>query len=148
LFDVGCYPISSARYYFKDEPVSIYARGELHPEQGVDISVGAVMEFRNGRALLDCGFTLPYRTDLELVGDKGRIYFPRAWQPHEEASLFFNDDELRLPPSNHYVEMFEHFSLAVLSDSKLLLDGRDALHQMKALDVTHRSLRSGKVEPV
>jgi len=141
LLDVGCYPVSAARYYFGEEPTGVYARGDIHAEFDVDTNLTGVLEFKSGRALIDCGFHLPYRTDLEVVGERGRIYFPRAWQPHEQASIFLNDEEIVLPRSNHYVNLFEHFSNAVLNDEELEFDSEDAVNQMKVLESLRASIR-------
>ncbi|MBX9668404.1 MAG: Gfo/Idh/MocA family oxidoreductase [Candidatus Obscuribacterales bacterium] len=145
LLDVGCYPVSSARYYFGGEPLSVFARGEFSKDLGVDTAVTGIMEFEQGRAVFDCSFSMPYRTDLEVVGETGRIYFPRAWQPHEQATMFVNDEQIILPPANHYVNLFEHFSKSIGDDEKLAFDAGDALKQMKTLEAIDRSLHSGKI---
>lgn len=147
LLDVGCYPVSSARYYFDAEPVSISARGTIHPEHGVDTEIHAFLEFPDGTAIIDCGFHLPYRTDLEVVGETGRIYFPRAWQPHDEATIYLNEEEIVLPPANHYVNLFDHFSTAVLNDSNLQFDGEDAIKQMEVLNAIKEAVETGSTLP-
>lgn len=143
LLDVGCYPVSGARYYFDEEPISVYASGDIHPEHGVDTNASAIFEFSKGRAVIDFGFHLPYRTEMEVVGDLGAIIFPRAWQPFEQATIYLNDDEIVLPPANHYVNLFEHFSQCVLDDTKPEITVEDAVNQMKALDAIKRSIESG-----
>jgi D-xylose 1-dehydrogenase (NADP+, D-xylono-1,5-lactone-forming) len=143
LLDVGCYPISGARYYFQQEPISVFASGQIHPEHGVDTNASAILDFPKGRAVIDFGFHLPYRTEMEIVGDLGAIIFPRAWQPFEQAVIYLNDDEIVLPPANHYVNLFEHFSECVLDDTALEIDVADAVNQMKVLDAVKTSIVSG-----
>lgn len=145
LLDVGCYPVSGARYYFEEEPTSVHAIGDIHPEHGVDTNASAILEFRSGRAVIDFGFHLPYRTELEIVGDLGAIIFPRAWQPFEQAVIYLNDDEIILPPANHYINLFEHFSQCILDDTNPEIDVADAVNQMKALDAIKRSITSGSL---
>ncbi|MBX3149098.1 Gfo/Idh/MocA family oxidoreductase [Candidatus Obscuribacterales bacterium] len=140
LLDVGCYPVSAARYYFAEEPTNVFARGDIHAELDVDTNISGILEFPSGRALFDAGYHLPYRTDLEVVGEKGRIYFPRAWQPHETASIFLNEEEIVLPTANHYLNLFDHFSNAALNDTSLEFDVEDALKQMRVLDAIKCSI--------
>lgn len=140
LLDVGCYPVSAARYYFEEEPTKVFARGDIHPELEVDTNLSGVLEFPSGRALFDAGYHLPYRTDLEVVGERGRIYFPRAWQPHETASIFLNEEEIVLPAANHYLNLFDHFSNAALNDTDLEFGVEDALKQMQVLDAIKCSI--------
>jgi predicted dehydrogenase len=140
LLDVGCYPVSAARYYFAEEPTNVFARGDIHAELDVDTNISGILEFPSGRALFDAGYHLPYRTDLEVVGEKGRIYFPRAWQPHETASIFLNEEEIVLPAANHYLNLFDHFSNAALNDTSLEFDVEDALKQMRVLDAIKCSI--------
>lgn len=140
LLDVGCYPVSAARYYFEEEPTKVFARGDIHPELKVDTNISGVLEFPSGRALFDAGYHLPYRTDLEVVGERGRIYFPRAWQPHETASIFLNEEEIVLPAANHYLNLFDHFSNAALNDTDLEFGVEDAVKQMQVLDAIKCSI--------
>ncbi|MDZ4836664.1 MAG: Gfo/Idh/MocA family oxidoreductase [Candidatus Melainabacteria bacterium] len=146
LLDVGCYPVSGARYYFDEEPISVFASGDIHPEHGVDTNASAILQFAKGRAVIDFGFHLPYRTEMEIVGELGHILFPRAWQPFEQSTIYLNDDEIVLPPANHYINLFEHFSQCVLDDTTPEIGVDDAVNQMKALDAIKKSLVSGSAQ--
>lgn len=146
LLDVGAYPTSAARYYYADEPAAIYATGNLHPEANVELNVEAIFEFKQGKAIIDSAFDLPYRTDLEIVGEKGRIYLPKAWQPDDVATVFINDEAHQMPKANHYVLQFEHFSQSVLANQEPRFGLDDAAKQMRVLETIRKSIRSGKRE--
>jgi predicted dehydrogenase len=148
LLDVGAYPTSAARYYFADEPVAIYATGSLHPQAKVELSAEAIFEFKQGKALIDCAFDLPYRTDLEIVGEKGRIYLPKAWQPDEVATVFINDEPHQMPKANHYVLQFEHFSQSVINNQPPRFGLEDAAKQIRVIEAIRRSIRSGLRETI
>jgi predicted dehydrogenase len=148
VLDAGCYPISSARYYFRAEPTTVNTRGFIHPEYKVDMNVAGMLEFSDGVALIDCGFDSPFRTDLEIVGTKGRIYFPKAWQPPERATIFINEEAVVLPPCNQYVLQVEQFSQCVLNQSPVGHGIEDAYKQMKTIAAVLRSIESGKPEAV
>lgn len=148
VLDVGGYPVSSARFYLRAEPTVVNARGYIHPDYDVDMHMTGLMQFDHNVALMDCGFDAPFRTDLEIVGDKGRIYFPKAWQPPEEATIFINEEPVNLPRANHYVLMFEQFSSRILDGADPDYGIVDAVAQMKTVDAILRSIRSAKPEQV
>jgi len=148
VMDVGCYPISGARFYFAEEPRRAYARGEIDPECGVDMRMSGMLEFAGGRALIDCAFDLPFRNDLEIVGEKATIRIPRAWLPDEEARLVIDGHAKRLPPSNQYVSEFAHLSRCVREGRPPRYGPDDAVRQMRAVDAVLRSIRTGAPEPV
>ena len=106
------------------------------------------MEFAEGMAVVDSSFALPYRTDLEIVGDKGTIYLPKAWQPDEKATIVINGKAEELAPVNHYVRQFDEFSKAVKGETKLPFTADDAVNQILAIEAILRSIKSGKVEKV
>lgn len=148
IMDVGCYPISAARYYFGEEPALAYARGSLDPACGVDTFAAGVLDFPQGQALFDCSFSLPYRTNLELVGESGIITVPKPWLPDPEATITINNRTEKLPSENQYVDEFEHLSLCILNGTPPLYGPEDAVRQMRALDAVRLSLQSGRPEPV
>lgn len=148
VMDVGCYPISASRFYYQAEPTTAFARGQIDSEFGVDISMAGVLQFSQGVALIDSGFHLPYRGDLEITGEKGRIYIPKSWLPDEEATLVINSQEEKLPPVDQYANEFEHFSRCILQDIPPRYGPEDAILQMKVIDAVLRSIRSGQVETI
>ncbi len=148
VMDVGCYPISASRFYFAAEPVTAYALGEIDPEHGIDMRMSGLLEFPQGLALIDSGFDLPYRTSMEIVGEKGMIFIPRAWLPEEEAEIVVNGKEERLLRANQYVNEFEHFSQCVLQDVPPRYGPDDAILQMRVIDAVLRSIRSRQPESV
>jgi xylose dehydrogenase (NAD/NADP) len=148
VLDVGCYPVSTARYYFGCQPSRVYARGSIDPEYGVDMRASAMLEFPGGLALIDCGFDLPYRTELEIVGEKGIIAFHKPWQPDPEAVIRINGSSETLPPCNHYVRQFEYFSECVTEGTPPRWGPDDAILQMRVLDAILRSISSGRPESV
>jgi D-xylose 1-dehydrogenase (NADP+, D-xylono-1,5-lactone-forming) len=148
VMDVGCYVISGARFYFGAEPTHVFARGTFDPEFNVDMSMAGVLEFPTGYATLDCGFHLPFRSDVEIAGDKGSVYIPKSWLPDEKASVTINGKAEHCPPTNQYVNEFAHFSECVLSDTPPRYGPEDAVKQMRVIDAVYRSMRSGQREAV
>ncbi len=148
IMDIGCYPISAARFYFRDEPTHVCTRGIVDPEYLVDMRAAGMLDFRQGQALFDCSFSLPYRTDLEIVGESGSIRIDKPWLPDPEATLTINNRTEKLPPENQYVNEFEHLSHCIYRDIQPTYGLDDAIRQMLVIDAARRSLASGRIEAV
>ena len=67
LMDVGCYPVSMARY-LAGEPERVSAE-QLLGGDGVDVVMAGVLRFADGViAHFDSGLAMPNRRDVEVVG--------------------------------------------------------------------------------
>ncbi len=85
LWDVGCYPVSLARYLF-GAPERVLGWQKLSPS-GVDETFAGTLVFPGERvAQFDCSFRMPYRTYAEVVGDEGVITLNRPFQPDAPES--------------------------------------------------------------
>ena len=81
LRDVGCYPVSFARYLVGAEPIELVGRA-VWGATGIDESFAGLLRFASGdMALVDASFVQVFRTDLEIVGDLGRIHLVRPFKP-------------------------------------------------------------------
>jgi xylose dehydrogenase (NAD/NADP) len=148
LLDVGAYPISASRFFFEAEPESVFGVGHIDKQTGIETSAQAIMRFACGEVIIDCAFDLPYRGELELVGDSGTIYMPRAWQPDDEAVIEINGQRHTLPKANQYVIQFEEFSRAVLENAPLRFEAEDAVRQIMVIETIKQSISSGRCEKV
>ena len=72
LWDVGCYPVSLARYLF-GAPERVEAWQKLAPS-GVDDTLAATLYHSGERvSQIDCSFQVPFRSQAEVVGTEGVI---------------------------------------------------------------------------
>ena len=95
MWDLGCYGVNAARYFTGEEPGEIYSHAGFH-ETGVDMTMQIALAFPQGTlANVDCSFEVPFRCYLELVGTKGRIELPNAFQPCEEDELLLYESTKR-----------------------------------------------------
>ncbi len=87
LWDLGCYPVSLARYLF-GAPERVHAWQKLAPS-GVDGAFAATLYHGGDRLTqLDCSFQVPFRSQAEVVGTDGVITVVRPFQPSTpEASV-------------------------------------------------------------
>jgi predicted dehydrogenase len=145
LLDAGCYPVSASRFYMGSEPTAFDARGYIDPVYDIDMHLAGMLLFDDKVSLLDVGFDAPFRTDFEIVGDKGRIYFPKAWQPPEVATIFINEEAVTLPTANQYVLMFDYFSRCILDNVPTRWGIEDAIKQARALEAGIQTVRTAQL---
>jgi len=73
LMDIGCYPISVARWLFGAEPDDVQAIAHHDPMSGVDILTSAMMRFGTAHATFSVSTrTEPYQR-VHVIGTTGRI---------------------------------------------------------------------------
>src|SRR5262249_20446545 len=85
LLDVGCYPVYGIRWAFGAEPVRAMATAQM--QNGVDVEMNGILSLADGRmGTFDCGFTLPFRGWLEIVGTEGTVEVPEMWLPLPRAT--------------------------------------------------------------
>jgi len=146
--DVGCYPIYGTRWALGTEPERVYATAEWR--EGVDLSMSAVLEFPGGRtALFDCGFTLPFRGDLEIVGTSGVVRVPDLWLPPRQAVFQVVRDnaiaeEIVVQDEDQIVHMIQNFAAAVLEGREVRPSPDQAIATLHVLDAVRHSARQGQ----
>jgi predicted dehydrogenase len=73
LMDIGCYPISLARFIYDAEPQRVLGHIERDPAMRIDRLVSAVLEFFQGTATFTCATQLvPYQR-VAIFGTSGHI---------------------------------------------------------------------------
>ncbi len=81
IWDVGCYPISYARFIAGAEPEEVFG-WQVTSRSGVDETFTGMLRFPGGVvASFDSGFRAPFRTHIEIVGSAGTISVPRPFKP-------------------------------------------------------------------
>jgi len=144
LMDVGCYCVSGSRL-IAGEPRRVYGTGVW--ERGVDTVFTGTLEFANDViAQFDCGFRLPNRDELEVVGSEGSIFLDDPWhsrQPVIEVRREDDVERIELEPVDSYRLELENLADAIRGDGELLLGREDAVNQARAIDALYRSADSG-----
>jgi D-xylose 1-dehydrogenase (NADP+, D-xylono-1,5-lactone-forming) len=145
LMDVGCYCVSGSRL-LGGEPERVYGE-QVIGESGVDVLFSGMMRFPEGVAAhFDCGFVLPERDELEVVGTEGSLFFDdpwHAWRPMIELRRGDGVEEIALEPADSYRLELENLSDAIHGDAEPLLGRDDAVGQARAIDALYRSAATG-----
>jgi len=148
LLDVGCYPVFGMRWAFGAEPVRAYARARL--VNGVDVEMSGTLIFPDGGVgTFDCGFTLPYRPWMEIVGSKGVIRIPRIWLPHLKATWEVEPNgesavEHSVDGECQMVHMLDDFATAVWQERDPDPSPVEAIKSLRVMDALARSVREGE----
>jgi len=148
LMDVGCYAVNAARMMLGAEPTKVVAVADLDERFGVDMAVVGALEFPGGRlAAIDCSFKVGMSNTYSVIGTKGRIDVPRAFQP-EQADVPIVIDvgdhtyTETIPGANQYVLMVEQFARAVLDGTPSPYPIADSVANMLVLDALAAAMRS------
>jgi D-xylose 1-dehydrogenase (NADP+, D-xylono-1,5-lactone-forming) len=152
VWDVGCYPVSFARFVLGEEAVEAFGWGIA--EGGVDTTFSGQLRFPSGAiASFDCGFRAPFRTRIEVIGEKAVAVVPRPFKPGPEERLLVDRgtgraEEVVVPGADLYRgEVEDLYDAAVLRRSPRvsLADSRANVATLAAL---LRSAREGRPVPV
>lgn len=157
LYDIGCYPITGARFVFEDEPARAMGLIERDPEWGIDRLTSAILEFSGGHATFTCSTQIvPYQR-IHFFGTSGRIEIEIPFNaPPDRTCRIFIDDGTQLgnagvqveelPTTDQYTVQGEVISDAIRSGKPLEFPLENALHGMRIIDAVFRSAETGHWE--
>lgn len=150
LMDVGCYPITFARFAFGAEPLSVQAACRMDPDYGVDTRAGILLNFSGERfATLQTGFDAPGGQGAVLFGEKGYIEVPKPYHPGEHSQIavhradkeeVFSFDTGTMP----FAPALEHFHDCILDGAKPIATGAYAGGTLEIIEAVRESSRSGR----
>ncbi len=149
IWDVGCYPISLARFVVGAEPVEVFGRAIYGPT-GIDEGFAGQLIFSDAQyAQFDSGFRAPFRTHAEIVGTTGAITVAHPFKPtHQETLLLNRGDRVEeLPVTSHeelYLPQIEDLGRAILDGAPprvSLADSRGNVATILALLESARTRR-------
>jgi xylose dehydrogenase (NAD/NADP) len=153
LWDVGCYPVSLARFVVGAEPVEVFGWQRSGPS-GVDEVFSGQMRFPGDvLAQFDCGFRSPFRAEMEFVGTEGVLRVPWPFRPGEDASVMLtrrNGETETIPTGggDRYALEVEDLADSVLKGMAPRVSLVESRGNMVALVALLRSAREGRPVPV
>ncbi|WP_374309639.1 Gfo/Idh/MocA family protein [Dongia sp.] len=160
LYDIGCYPIVTARFVFGAEPVRVSAAIDWDPTFKTDRLTSALAEFPGGRHLVFATATqLVPRQHVQILGTKARaeVMIPFNAPPGQATTLRIDDgSDLTganivtevLPACDQYALQGEVFSQAIRGEAPLDFGIDDAILNMRVIDAMFKAAKSGKWENV
>jgi D-xylose 1-dehydrogenase (NADP+, D-xylono-1,5-lactone-forming) len=141
LLDLGCYCVSATRL-FAGEPDRVYAE-QLTAGHDVDVQMAGTLRCGDVLAQFDCGFNLPRRDALELVGSDATLRLPDPWLCRQPVIAVGGEDvpvgDLAFGDADGYGYEIETISRALLAGAPLPFGRADAVAQARALEALLRS---------
>jgi predicted dehydrogenase len=157
LLDIGCYPITTSRFMFGEEPRRVAALVERDPEFGVDRLTSAILEFPSGQAVFTCSTQLVYYQRMHFMGTNGRIEIEIPFNaPIDRPCRLFVDDgsdlfgggieTIEIPAANQYTIQGDRFSEALRNGWDTPLPLEDAVRNMAVIEAVFRAGTTGRWE--
>jgi predicted dehydrogenase len=157
LLDIGCYPITTSRFLFGQEPLRVTGLIEKDPEFGTDRLASGMMDFPNGQSIFTCGTQIvPYQR-MQFLGTKGRIEIeiPFNAPPDQPTRLFVDDgsdlhggsvETIVIPACDQYTIQGDAFSRAIRQGTEVPVPLEDAIANMAVIDAIFRAAKGGSWE--
>jgi predicted dehydrogenase len=157
LMDVGCYPITTSRFLFEQEPSRVLGLVERDPVMKVDRLTSAILDFPSGQSSFTCSTQLvPYQR-MHFLGTKGRIEIEIPFNaPKDRPTRILIDDGGELfgsgistetfPTCDQYTIQGDVFSRAVREGGEVPVSIEDAVNNMAVIEAIFRSANSGHWE--
>jgi D-xylose 1-dehydrogenase (NADP+, D-xylono-1,5-lactone-forming) len=141
LMDVGSYCLSAIRL-LGGEPERLQGQQVVGPS-GVDVCFAASLALPDDRlGHFDCGFVLPSRGELEVVGEEASLFVDdpfHARAPGIELRRQDSTERIVVERANSYRLELDNVSGAIRGEGPLLLGREDALGQARAIDALYES---------
>jgi predicted dehydrogenase len=148
LWDVGCYPLSFARFLVGREPLEVCA-SQVRGATGIDETFAGQLVFP-GDVLFqfDTGFRSPARAEMELVGTEGTIHVHHPWRPEQDYPLLVtrggSTEEIAVPGEDRFLLEIEDLAEAVRSGRPPRVSLAFSRGNVAALVALGRSAREGR----
>jgi len=160
LYDVGCYPIVTARYVFGTEPQRAMALMDLDPVLGVERLTSGILAFPAGRQLVfTSALQLAAFQRVVILGSEGRIEVAVPFTPQKDhacrividtgASLDGSSAEFeQFAPVDQYLLQCEQAAAIFRDAAQQEFPIEDAIANMRVIDALYRAGGSGRWETV
>jgi len=157
LMDIGCYPITTSRFIFGEEPSRVLGLVERDPDMKIDRLTSAILNFPSGQSIFTCSTQIvPYQR-MQFLGSQGRIEIEIPFNaPNDRPCRIFIDDGRdlfgggmsteALAACDQYTIQGDLFSMAVRQGGEVPVSLEDAIQNMAVIEAVIRSAESGKWE--
>ena len=158
LYDVGCYPLVTARYVFGGEPTRVIALIHRDAKLGVDTLSSGLLEFPGGGQLVfSSALRLAAYQRVTILGTDGRIEMPVPFTPAKDlacritidsgasldgASAVFED----FPAVDQYALQCDAAAAVFLGETRQEFPIEDGIANMRVIDALYRSAASSRWE--
>jgi predicted dehydrogenase len=157
LMDIGCYPVTVARFLYGEEPRRVMAVLDRDPRFGTDRLASALLEFPSGQAVFTCGTQMVGYQTVQALGTRGRIAIeiPFNAPPDRPCRIQVDDgrdvfgggaETLTFETCDQYALQADAFSRAILEGTPQPVPLEDSVRNMRTIRALFRSAESGRWE--
>jgi predicted dehydrogenase len=157
LMDIGCYPITTSRFVFREEPLRVMGLIERDPEMKIDRLTSAILEFPSGQSIFTCSTQLSPYQRMQFFGTQGRIEVEIPFNaPNDRPCRILVDNSgdlfgggvttVEFATCDQYTIQGDVFSRAIREGGEVPVPVEDAIKNMSVIDAIFRSAESGKWE--
>jgi D-xylose 1-dehydrogenase (NADP+, D-xylono-1,5-lactone-forming) len=141
MMDVGCYCVSAIRF-LAGEPESVSAKQLIGPT-GVDVLfAGTLRHAHDVVSHFDCGFVVPRRSELEILGEEGGLFVANPFvitSPGIELRRGDGVEHVAVDQADSYLLELENVSGAIRGGRPLLLGREDAVGQARTIEALYEA---------
>ena len=157
LMDIGCYPVTMARFLFAREPKRVIALIDRDPDMGTDRLTSAILDFAPGQAVFTCSTQLVPFQRAQIFGMRGRVEIEIPYNaPPDQPTRILIDDGSQLAGRNAHADEFpildqytlqgDLFSQAIQENLEVTVPLEDAVANMAVIEAIFRSAETGAWE--
>ena len=157
MMDVGCYPITTSRFIFGEEPTRVAGLIERDPDFKTDRLASAMLDFPSGQAVFTCSTQLVAYQRMQFLGTTGRIEIEIPFNaPLDQTTRIFIDDGRdvfgggirteTIAVCDQYTAQGDAFSRAIREGREVPVPLEDAIANMAVIEAVFRAGESGRWE--
>jgi predicted dehydrogenase len=141
LLDAGAYPLKISQLFLGDDLYIDSANLEYPEDKEVDIWGSAYLKQKstNVTSQISFGFDNYYQCNIELWGNKGKIYTNRIFtagpgvEPTVELETNEGKEVIKLPSDHHFKNMLNYFYSQIIEKNKIDSEYEENINQARLL---------------
>ena len=157
IFDIGCYPITTSRFIFSQEPTRVIGLVERDPDFQTDRLASVILDFPAAQSIFTCSTQLVSYQRMQFLGTKGRIEIEIPFNaPNDRPCRIVIDDGRDVfgtgittetfPTCDQYTIQGDVFSRAIRGEGEVPVSIEDAIQNMAVIEAVLRSAQTGRWE--
>ena len=157
LMDIGCYLIFFSRLVFQHEPLRVVGLIDRDPANQTDVLTSALLDFREGHAMINCSTRMTPFQRIQIIGTNGRIevQIPVNAPPDRACRISIDDgsdlfgsraETIEFEICDQYTIQGDLFSQVIRERREPVISLENSIRNMAVIDAVFASAKSGRWE--
>ncbi len=154
LWDIGCYPVTTSRFIFDEEPHRVFVSISNDPHFNIDRITSALMEFPSGKTLFTASTQLvPYQR-MQFFGTEKMLEIRIPFNPpidrptevvvHSGDKFEKSSEVISIPACNQFTLQGDAFSESIMKDLEEPVPLSDTYQNTKVIKALFRSAKENQ----